>query len=101
TGFYYRLRSQDFEHRMQGQVQNNSGLKLQLPQSTFMLATVRMKVQQPHNYTFSMDATTPPATDNSTVMQRGDAVNMVLSMLSDLQTSTVILTGDAGVGKST
>jgi len=34
-------------------------------------------------------------------MQRGDEVNAVLRMLMDVQTSTVVLSGDAGAGKST
>src|SRR5260370_10456466 len=53
------------------------------------------------NYRFSFDAITPPATDIHAIMQRGDEVNAVLRMLTDLQTSTVALSGDAGAGKST
>jgi len=86
---------------MQGHVQDINRLTLQPPQSTYMLATVQVKAQQPRNYTFSMNSTVPPSTDASTVMQRGDEVNTVLRMLTDLQTSTVVLTGDPGVGKST
>src|SRR5438105_142041 len=86
---------------MQAHPQGTRNLALQQPQSTYMLATVRLKVQQPRNYTFSMDATVPPRTDMNTVMQRGDELNMVLRMLTDLQTSAVLLTGDPAVGKST
>src|SRR5713226_4889481 len=85
---------------MQGHVQDINRLTLQQPQSTYMLATVQVKVQQLRNYTFSMNSTVPPSTDASTVMQRGDEVNTVLRMLTDLQTSTILLTGDPGVGKS-
>src|SRR5436309_8149353 len=86
---------------MQGHVQDINKLTLQQPQSTYLLATVRLKAHQPRNYTFSMNSIVPPSTDASTVMQRGDEVNTVLRMLTDLQTSSVILTGDPGVGKST
>ncbi|GAC1614479.1 MAG: hypothetical protein NVS4B7_06630 [Ktedonobacteraceae bacterium] len=94
--------NQGYKQRMQGQrqIQDIRRLPLQLPQSTYMLATVRMKVQQPRHSIFGLDATTPP-TDVHTVMQRGDEVNTVLRTLTDLQTSTVMLTGDQGVGKST
>src|SRR2546421_10990746 len=86
---------------MQGHVQDSNRLTLQQPQSTYMLATVRLKAQQPRNYTFGMNSTVPPPTEVNTVMQRGDEVNTVLRMLTDLQTSAVILTGDPGSGKST
>ncbi len=86
---------------MQGYAQDINRLTLQPQQSTYMLATVRLKVQQPRNYTFGINSTVPPPTDAGTVMQRGDEVNTVLRMLTDLQTSTVILTGDPGAGKST
>src|SRR5438045_9033970 len=85
---------------MQGNVQDINKFTFQPPQSTYMLATMQVKAQQPRNYTFSMNSTVPPSTDASTVMQRGDEVNTVLRMLTDLQTSSVILTGDSGVGKS-
>jgi tetratricopeptide (TPR) repeat protein len=63
---------------------------------------MRLKAPRPQrNYTFSIDDTVPPATDINTIMQRGDEVNAVLRMLMDVQTSTVVLSGDAGAGKST
>jgi tetratricopeptide (TPR) repeat protein len=86
----------------QGWEQGIGNFTFQPPESTYMLATVRLKA--PHhlrNYTFSIDATVPPATDSNTFMQRGDEVNIVLGMLADLRTSAVVLSGDAGVGKST
>lgn len=89
---------------MQGprQLQGIRGFTFQPPESTYILATMRLKAPRPQrNYTFSIDDTVPPATDINTIMQRGDEVNAVLRMLMDLQTSTVVLAGDAGVGKST
>ena len=77
-------------------------LTFQPPESTYMLATVRLKIQPVlRQYTFGIDSTVPPATDGGTIMPRGDEVNMVQRMITDLQTSAVMLTGDAGVGKST
>ena len=67
-----------------------------------MLATVRLKIQPTlRHHTFGIDATVPPVTDEGTIMQRGDEVAMLQRMLSDSQTSAVMLTGEAGVGKST
>ena len=90
---------------MQGRVQGNSNISnitFQPPESSYMLATMRLKVRPTlQAYTFGIDAILPPVTDINTVMQRGDEVNMVQRMISDLQTSAVLLTGDAGVGKST
>src|SRR5579859_6474442 len=86
----------------QGREQGIGNFTFQPPESTYMLATVRLKA--PHhlrNYTFSIDVTVPPATGSNTFMQRGDEVNTVLGMLADLRTSAVVLSGDAGVGKST
>ena len=86
----------------QGQLQGIRGFMFQPPESTYMLATMRLKAPRPQqNYTFSIDATVPPATAINTIMQRGDEVNAALRMLMDLQTSTVVLSGDAGAGKST
>jgi tetratricopeptide (TPR) repeat protein len=87
---------------MQERVQDIKSFTFQPPESTYMLATVRLKAPQPRrNFTFGIDSTVPPATDSNTVMQRGDEVTAVLRMLTDLQTSTILLTGDPGVGKST
>ncbi|HEY6410043.1 MAG TPA: tetratricopeptide repeat protein [Ktedonobacteraceae bacterium] len=90
---------------MQGQVQGIHGFTFQPPESTYMLATVQLKapslLNALRNSTFSIDATVPPATDISTIMQRGDELMTVLRMLTDLQTSAVALSGDAGAGKST
>jgi tetratricopeptide (TPR) repeat protein len=67
-----------------------------------MLATMRLKVRPAlQAYTFGIDSIVPPVTDINTIMQRGDEVNMVQRMITDLQTSAVMLTGDAGAGKST
>ena len=49
----------------------------------------------------SIHALVPPTTDARTILQRADEVNTVLRMLGEARTSTVVLTGDAGAGKST
>ncbi len=49
----------------------------------------------------SIHALAPPTTDARSILQRADEVNTVLRMLGEAQTSTVVLTGDAGAGKST
>ncbi|MGZ3628022.1 MAG: tetratricopeptide repeat protein [Ktedonobacteraceae bacterium] len=43
----------------------------------------------------------PPLTDPRHVLQRVDEVSFAFRMLSDAQTSTLVLTGDSGAGKST
>jgi tetratricopeptide (TPR) repeat protein len=43
----------------------------------------------------------PPLTDPRIVLQRADEVSAAFRMLSDAQTSTLVLTGDPGAGKST
>ncbi len=48
----------------------------------------------------SVHALVPPNTDARVILQRADEVNAVLRMLGEAQTSTVVLTGDAGAGKS-
>src|SRR6266576_2224314 len=50
---------------------------------------------------FSIYSKVPPLTDPRIVLQRADEVSAAFRMLSDAQTSTLVLTGDAGVGKST
>ncbi len=45
--------------------------------------------------------TTPPLLNSDVVMQRVDDVGTIQQMLTDAQTRTVMLVGDAGVGKST
>lgn len=45
--------------------------------------------------------TTPPLLDPDVIMQRADEITIVQRMLTDAQTSTVILVGDSGMGKST
>ncbi len=45
--------------------------------------------------------TTPPLLDPDVIMQRADDIAIVQRMLTDAQTSTVILVGDSGMGKST
>src|SRR5712692_7646156 len=57
--------------------------------------------QSPYIFRFSIHSITPPITDPRIVLQRVDEVNTAFRMLSDAQTSTLVLTGDPGVGKST
>jgi tetratricopeptide (TPR) repeat protein len=71
-----------------------------MPENLYMLATVRMSAQRRRQHTFGLDATSPLPTESPLVMQRGDEVATVQRMLTDLQTSTVILAGDPGAGKS-
>ena len=49
----------------------------------------------------SIYSTVPPLTDSRIVLQRADEVSIAYRMLSDPQTSTLVLTGDSGAGKST
>ncbi len=57
--------------------------------------------QSPYIFRFSIHTKVPPLTDPRIVLQRADEVSTAYRMLSDAQTSTLVLTGDAGVGKST
>nr|BBH89469.1 hypothetical protein KTC_42200 [Thermosporothrix sp. COM3] len=50
---------------------------------------------------FGIIATKPPATDPPMTMQRADEVHILLRMVSDTETSSVVLTGNPGAGKST
>ena len=54
-----------------------------------------------HLFTFEINATTPPPADSAVIMQRADEVNTIQMMLTEAQTSAVMLTGTAGAGKST
>ncbi len=45
--------------------------------------------------------TTPPLLDPDVIKQRADDIGVIQTMLTDEQTSTVMLIGDAGAGKST
>ena len=50
---------------------------------------------------FGMSTTTPPLLDPQMTVRRDDAVNALQHMLSDPQTSAVMLIGSPGAGKST
>ena len=50
---------------------------------------------------FGITAFAPPVTDGRIILPRADDVSTVLRMLGNAQVSTVVLTGDAGAGKST
>lgn len=52
------------------------------------------------DHLFEVD-TTPPFLDTTRTMQRADEVGAIQRLLTDPQTSTVVLVGDAGTGKST
>lgn len=52
------------------------------------------------DHLFEVD-TTPPFLDTRRIMQRADEVGAIQRMLTDPQTTTVVLVGDAGTGKST
>ncbi len=45
--------------------------------------------------------TTAPLLDPDVIMQRADDIDVIQRMLTDVQTSAVLLVGDSGVGKST
>jgi len=57
--------------------------------------------QSPYILRSSIYSKVPPLTDPRIVLQRVDEVSAAFRMLSDAQTSTLVLTGDSGAGKST
>ncbi len=57
--------------------------------------------ESPYIFRLSIHSTIPPVTDPRIVLQRADEVSAAFLMLSDAQTSTLVFTGDPGVGKST
>lgn len=59
------------------------------------------KVQPSQQAMFHITATTPPPTDPQMTMQRADEINTVQLMLNDGRTSSVVLIGSPGAGKST
>src|SRR5260370_2104876 len=62
----------------------------------------RMKCMQQQSRVFrlSIETMEPPMTDLPGVLPRADEVSAALRMLSAAQTSTLVLTGEAGAGKS-
>ncbi len=52
------------------------------------------------SYAFGVH-TTPPLLDPDVIMQRADDIDVIQRMLTDAQTSAVLLVGEPGVGKST
>src|SRR5437016_4365969 len=59
------------------------------------------EVQLLQQAAFRIAATTPPPTDPQMTMQRADEINTVQLMLNDGHTSSVVLIGSPGAGKST
>jgi tetratricopeptide (TPR) repeat protein len=57
--------------------------------------------QSPYILRSSIYSKVPPLTDPLIVLQRADEVSTAFRMLSEAQTSTLVLTGDSGAGKST
>jgi Tfp pilus assembly protein PilF len=58
-------------------------------------------MQQPGYFTFGILTDTPPALDLRLTLPRADEVHELVSLLSEPQTGTLLLTGVAGTGKST
>jgi hypothetical protein len=58
-------------------------------------------MQQPGYFTFGILTDTPPALDLRVTLPRHDEVNEIVGLLSDAQMHTVLLSGNAGAGKST
>ncbi len=56
--------------------------------------------QSPYILKSSIYSKVPPLTDPRIVLQRADEINTAFRMLGDAQTSTLVLIGDAGAGKS-
>ncbi len=59
------------------------------------------EVQPSSHAAFRISTTTPPPIDPQTTMQRADEINTVQNMLNDGHTSSVVLIGSPGAGKST
>jgi len=88
-------------HRLQGWEWDKDN-SMQHRASDQHLRTASTPLTTPANVSrLSIHAFVPPATDARTTLQRVDDVNTVLRMLGEAQTSTVVLTGDGGAGKST
>lgn len=58
-------------------------------------------MQQPGYFTFGILTDTPPVLDLRLTLPRQDEVHEIVSLLSDEHTHTVLLSGNAGAGKST
>lgn len=69
------------------------------PGSMKMPSSTAPEQEQPP--AFGIFTTTPPPLDPHKTMQRGDEITTIQRMLGDNQTSTLVLTGAPGAGKST
>jgi tetratricopeptide (TPR) repeat protein len=74
---------------------------LHSPEDTTVIAKCENMQQSPYILRSSIHSKVPPLTDPRIVMQRVDEVSTAYRMLSDTQTSTLVISGDPGVGKST
>src|SRR5260370_17747860 len=80
----------DTENSMQ-QIASSQPVQSASPSQTTLANNSRLRIHAP----------VPPSTDTRAILQRADEVNTILGMLGEAQNSTVVLTGDAGAGKST
>jgi tetratricopeptide (TPR) repeat protein len=85
---------------MQLKVHGGHGIE-QTPETTSTLARTRSTTSPLRFFAFGMGATTPPSTDPGSIMPRTEEVDAIQTLLSDAHTSTVVLVGDVGTGKST
>ena len=58
------------------------------------------KLQPFHYSRMSIHTTVPPAIDPPLILRRTDEVHTILRIFSEPTTGVVVLTGDAGAGKS-
>lgn len=69
--------------------------------SQLMQPEIERHTQLPYVSRLSIHSLLPPPTDPRVILQRADEVSAVLRMLGETQTSTLVLIGDPGAGKST
>lgn len=69
--------------------------------SVYESASMPSGRKQAQSLALDIHTSVPPPTDPLTIMQRADEVSTIQSMLSDAQTSAVMLIGNPGAGKST
>ncbi len=72
----------------------------QLAQNQYSQPAIPRQEEKPQRPTYGITTLTPPSTNTRFILQRADDVATVLRMLGGAQVSTVVLTGECGVGKS-